>query len=743
MTVIEIGQTVSRRCGRLAVFVLIVMLLPGVSFAQAVAEKSLKYSVSWIGNSFSGKHDWVLQDVAGIFVDSDGTLFTNVFWDEGGGNVQEYKDGKIVAVASHTHGWGYEGGDAVAANSRYLFIAQNVDNEGGALKGDSWPAKGASWAGVSRRLRSDIKRGASFADGRGKEGDVLHGSFLPVTEFIEARNGAIRGLCATETRLFVSSPYDNTIKVFDAATMRKVGSWQVDRPDEMCIDREGYLWILQRPESGGAWKPVTLMADQNGPWKAIRFTADGKPLPQTIEFGAGVIPAALCADNNNRLLVADAGPDQQIKIYDDLDKMPKLSATVGEKGGIFAGPVCGQFGDLRFNKPTGVGTDSKRNIYVASSGSVAGGSTVIECYTPDGKCAWRVTGLTFVDLPAIDPLSDVDLFTKEEHFVLDDTKPPGADWTYRGYTVNPYKYPKDPRLSLSPTNALVRRINGQKFLFVSDMTGEFLHVYRFYPQTDGETAIPCALFGKPRPSAGEFRSPDKGEWLWLDRNGNGLFDDDEYQTSNQKAGGMLTPDNTGSIWNASGQQIRCLPVQGLDTHGIPVWDLGKAKFWPKPPELDDARRLHYCPDSDVMLLGGNKGEDHNQHWKPMGPVLCCYDHWNSGQQKLRWRIVLPYERGAKGHESAEPISFDVAGDYIFVAYTRGLKRDGLRWAFVKIYRLADAAFVGNLTSENDLGETGLLDLVQSVNATKRANGQYVILLEDDEKAKVLMFRWQP
>lgn len=68
------------------------------------------YSVSWIGNSFSGKQDWVLQDVAGMYVDPEGTLFTNVPWDEGGGNVQEYKDGKL-------------------------------------LKGSSWPAKGLAWAG--------------------------------------------------------------------------------------------------------------------------------------------------------------------------------------------------------------------------------------------------------------------------------------------------------------------------------------------------------------------------------------------------------------------------------------------------------------------------------------------------------------------------------------------------------------------------------------------------------------------
>ena len=70
----------------------------------------LPASVSWIGNSFSGKTAWVQQDVEGLWVDGDGTLFTNVRWDEAGGNVQQYRDGQLIAMARHTHG-----GDTKAA----------------------------------------------------------------------------------------------------------------------------------------------------------------------------------------------------------------------------------------------------------------------------------------------------------------------------------------------------------------------------------------------------------------------------------------------------------------------------------------------------------------------------------------------------------------------------------------------------------------------------------------------------
>ena len=65
----------------------------------------------------------------------------------------------------------------------------------------------------------------------------------------------------------------------------------------------------------------------------------------------------IAVDPANRLLVADAGVDRQTKIYDAIDTAPKLKGALGVKGGIFAGPVPGKFGDLRFNRPTVLGVD--------------------------------------------------------------------------------------------------------------------------------------------------------------------------------------------------------------------------------------------------------------------------------------------------------------------------------------------------------------------------------------------------
>ena len=710
--------------------------LSAFDFAQAQAPK-LNYSVSWIGNSYNGKTAWTLQDVDALCVLPDGTLFTNVFWDENGGNVQEYRAGEMTGIAEHTHGWGYNGGAAVAANSKYLFIAQQVDNEGSGLKGSSWPEKGLGWCGISRRLRSDIRQPAPFYGGRGGQGDTLRGAYFCVREYPEGTaNSAIRGMCADETRLFFSSPLDNAVKIYDAEGIIRLKSIPVSRPDRICLDKKGKLWILQKPETA------------DGAWIVLRFDANGTALPQKIALPVGVLPTDICVDARNRLLIADAGPDNQIKIYEDLDADPKLAGTFGVRGGIFAQPT-GKFGDLRFNRPVAVGADNAGRIYVVSDGQTGGGGTILECYNADSKLQWRRFGLTFVDCPAANPRNPTEIFTKEEHFTLDYSRPPGHDWTYRGYTVNPAKYPDDPRLHLGSTNARVEILDGKPFLFVSDMTGEYLHVYRFNSKTDGETAIPCVLFAR-RPIGDKkgypAQQPERGEWVWTDKNGDGKINADEFQTNGAAASdGLMTLDAQGTIWQAENgsKQMRALPLQNVDAKGIPHWDYRKAKTFQKPPELDEIRRLRYLPDRDVMLLGGNRGDNHNQHWKPMGPVLCVYDHWRGGKPVLQKSVVLPYEKGSSGHESAEPISFDVVGEYVFVAYTRGLKADGIKNAFIKILRLSNLSVVGNLSAESEFGETGLLDLVESASAVRRPNGEYVVFLEDDAKAKIVTFRWRP
>ncbi|MCL2349679.1 MAG: hypothetical protein FWC50_15620, partial [Planctomycetaceae bacterium] len=220
--------------------------------AELVAPNHAKqienYVTSWVGNTYgglnpqTGKGQWVQQDIAAMCVTPDGTVYTNVPWEEAGGNCSMYKDGEMLGRAGHTHGWGPEGGKAVAVNDKYVFIGLAYENEGGNLVDpDTWPPKGKRWFGISRRLRSDFTQGAPFEHGKGGKGDTLPKCFLVVNEVPEPPKGpveftqnisdlaAISGLWATNERLYVSNPYQNRIEIYDTETMKKISEWDLNR----------------------------------------------------------------------------------------------------------------------------------------------------------------------------------------------------------------------------------------------------------------------------------------------------------------------------------------------------------------------------------------------------------------------------------------------------------------------------------------------------------------------------------
>jgi len=303
----------------------------------------------------------------------------------------------------------------------------------------------------------------------------------------------------------------------------------------------------------------------------------------------------------------------------------------------------------------------------------------------------------------------------------------------------------------------VRRIQGQRFLFVNDMNGEYLQIYRF-DSRQGEIAIPAGLFAKRHIKQDENQGdnwpphqPEKGEWIWRDGNSNGAFDAGEYLDNNGKdapgAQGWWVDDN-GNIWLATEKQgIRYFPLQGLDQSGNPIWSFATMKVFAKPPHFEQVKRLRYDAANDVMYLGGTTTDHKNQHWKPMGPVLCRYDNWlkdaAQGNVKPRWQIVAPYQKGSSGHASCEPMGFHVAGDYLFVPYTGASKELKFSTGHIEIFKISDGTSAGSMEPPADIGEIGLQDIRECLVARRRADGEYLIFLEEDWKSKILLYRWRP
>jgi hypothetical protein len=746
--------------------------------------------VTWIGNSYpggDGRH--VPQDIDALCVTPDGRVFSNVFWEEGGGNVTEFKDGQVIGKAGHTHGWGATGGKAIACNSKYLFIAGRMHNEGGGLKDEStWPVKGKLWIGISRRPLNDITKPAPFENGKGGKGDTLKGAFLVVNEVDDNDKAQdISGLAGDEKRLYVSSPADGTIKIFDAETMARLAEWKTERPGPIALAKDGTLWMLQTKTKDAAAR-------------LIHLDRTGKVLPHFSEFEATANPVSIAPTPNGNIAIVDQGPRQQIRFVSATGIGSPF--TIGLKGGIYSkqsvievppahqagdqghphdiiGPLYqtvarGTFGDLRFNNPSAAVFDAAGNIYLAQRGSSGGGSTVLESYDKQNKLRWRLFGLNFVDMADVDPTDDTQIYTKEERFQYDYSKTGPAAWTYEAYTVNPLANPQDPRLHIWSAGVWMRRLpfnaptnqppasNSQEmqrlYTFVLDMNAEYLQVFSS-PRSalfsdddnpilgnDAETFYPIALFSKKRINKDGWppHQPAKGEWIWRSKNSNGAFDADEFESRESDAppsqGWWV--DNNGGIWLVTEKQgLRYFPCK--IKNGGPHWSYATMQTFPHAGEFDEVKRVRYDAKTDTLYLGGTKGADRNQHWKPMGPVIARYDNWLKGDKKLRWQITAPYQKGSAGHESCEPMGFDVAGDYVFVPYTGAGRQIGFKTGHIEVFRADNGASVGWMEPGADIGEIGLQDIRECLRAHKRADGEYIVFLEEDYKAKILMYRWKP
>jgi hypothetical protein len=668
------------------------------------------YKTSWIGNTFGGGKYWVQNHIEAMYVSANGTVYTNSVWDEAGREAGIYKDGKIVSMADDIHGWGRHGGTAVAVDSKYIYLAMSQDSIGKTDK--DYPPDKTTWYCVRRYdLSGKI---APFTGGRGLDKSMV----------IVSTKDKVTGLATANKELYVSDSAANRIRVYSTETMKELRSFSLANPGKITVDAKGNLWIIQNN-------------------KILHYSPTGKKLSQ--EITEVVQPTAIAIDRQGRLLVAENGPLQQILIYNVTGK-PAQVGTFGTKGGIYAGNP-GEVQDLKFYGITGVGTDAAGNIYVNNDGFNRSG-TDLRKFSPSGKKLWQLLGLLFVDNADADPKTDgLDLFTKQEHFVMDYSQPPGKQWTYKNYTVHPFKYPQDPRLHTSPDATIVRRIQGKRFLYITNMYSSFLQIYRFDDNDKSKIAIPSGMFvgtnaeGKPSISGNwPPNQPEKGEWIWRDRNGNGKFDQGEYDRSEDYPylGGWWV-DNKGDVWKTLRTHdnigIRHYPLQGLDAHGNPIYGYGSMKKFKTPSMFTDLRRIEYFPETDTMYLSGFTVEHPaiGDDTGVVGSEIIRFDNWSQENPTPRWRIVVPHDTTGKREVSTAAMS--VAGDYVFIVT--------FKTAEVYAYNAATGAQAHYFKPGPEVaGESGWIDIPHGIRAFRRSNGEYLVFVEEDWKGKVIIYRFK-
>ncbi|WP_233807715.1 hypothetical protein [Paraburkholderia sp. HP33-1] len=730
-------MTAVKLFSRLGVAVVLIhsLISPNVS-----AQSQLNYSTSWIGNSFGfGDGKWMQQDIQAISVGADGTVYTNSPWDESGSEIAAYRAGDKLAVAGSTHGWGAAGGDAVAVNHTYLYGAMSIGNQSNALVGADYPPANQTWYGITRRTLAKLATGAPFSGGIGNSANATKNSFLAVETVTTGIDASIRGLAATDSELYVADTYGNRIVVYDAQSMQPLRSWSVASPARIAIDSNSTLWIISGFGTGNL--------------SILHYRADGTALAGPLSLPAGTVPTDLTVSPSGQLLVADNGVSQQILVFNKgADGQMVAGASIGTRNGIFH-PVRGVPGDVRFNGITGIGADPAGNLYVAQNGegprapgsASVGQGAVLESYVYGTRVLnWRLYGLTFVDSGAFDPATSASVYTGSKRFTLNYSQPVGHEWSYAAFTLDRFDYPDDPAFH-EPRGVrgepMVRRFDGKRFLYTLDSGAHYLNVYRF-DAAHGEIAIPSGLLAQnPLPGTWPAGQPTYGEWLWRDVNGDGTVDASEI-SSNPSTGstvgdGFWWVDEPGNVWLATPLSgVREMPLQGLDSAGNPIYTYASSKMFAMPAPFTRLARLVYIASTDTMYLSGFTSAIpwDATHWKEAGPVLARYDNWSTGTPTQVYTISLPWNTYSDPQTTTVGVA--VAGNYIFVAelYTDR----------VDVYDARNGTAVGYMTPGASVGATsGWVDVYLGISAVRRDNGEYVVLVEDDARAKILMYRWTP
>lgn len=401
----------------------------------------LPISVTWFGNDIAIGPNipaWGGQtphNVADIHVTPDGTLYTNVHWEEHGANVSEFKGGQWINSA---HVGNHGGGRSITANSRYIYFIGNRYRTG----------KG----GIDRRGREDISKQA---------------------ENVHVDVEGIRAVVATEDRVFAAA--GENVNIYDA-DLKPLGSWPLPGADKMTVDSEGRLWVILPAAN-----------------RIVRVAQDGKLLPQVISLDAAVSPTDVAIDARGRLLVADGGPSEQVLIYDQIGSNPRLVDRFGEEGGLYSG-AAGRLGPKRFVRLVGVGADDAGNVYVASRPS-NNGSTMLHAYSTAGELLWQKQCHVWLDCPDVDPRDPNRVYSSTARYRVDWDQPVGRVGTAEAVTVHHRAFTDDFRhRSGGSGGTFLRRLNGGTlYQFNTDMNGKAIYVYRYDPAGHGDVAIPAGF----------------------------------------------------------------------------------------------------------------------------------------------------------------------------------------------------------------------------------------------------------
>ena len=411
-------------------------------------------------------------------------------------------------------------------------------------------------------------------------------------------------------------------------------------------------------------------------------------------------PAALSFAPDGRLVVCDDGPAQQVLIYESQYGALRLVERFGQPGGLRAG-TPGVVAPDKLYGLRGAGFDQEGNLYVALCINVQGAGTAIRSFDPDGALRWEVESHAFCDVYGFDPESDgTIIYGMDEIFTFDPDAAPGEGWRTQALTLDAIAYPDDPRIQGRSGSAFLRRHEGRRLLLTIPQQANRIEAFVF-EDTPSQIA--------------------------------------HYAGRLIEGGWALHVDSRGDIWrgDAPGRTIRRHRFTGWDETGMPVFEIEEPETYPWPDHYTEIARVHFIPETDTLYISGYTEAITSSSWGLIGGVLERYDGWTSGAPTRRWRV----EKLPTDQDGLYPKSFYVAGDYVFTVQVK--PTDGVP-AIVRVYGADDGATVGFMRPGPEVGgNSGWVDMSHGLQAIQRNNGDYLVIVEENYRAKNLIYHWRP
>ncbi len=524
--------------------------------------------------------------------------------------------------------------------------------------------------------------------------------------------------------------------------------------NKIAVEPRGWpeTWL---PLDGRAWGAIRIVGGKIGlrgltasrrtepqPGRVLRFSPDGKLLGTITDVAE---PLGLACDlKNNRVLISDNGPAQQVVAFREQAGAWKLDASFGKSGRLGqAGGLSGakgELGPLRFELARGLGLDASGNLYVFSVGASGHSQSRLESYQPDGTLRWRLNGMAFLDSADLDPATPDEAWSNTMRYRRDLQGTDGDGWRAVATTIDKARFPDDPRLHDMAGQVLgVRRIDGKRFLFTTTQGGDPVSVFRFENDASN-TAIPCAfLSGRHQTKAWPpYQPAGGGAWLWRDANGDGQFDATEFEKVAELTMSPFTVNARGDLWSAANGQIQCLSAEEkLDTHGIPVWSLAKRANYKVPALFADGgevRRLAPAPDGETVFGFGFARDLTNRigHNHPLGAQAVRLRR--QGDQLMEThRAVLPYDVDLAGAAHDQGYVVTAAGDYVFIGYEQRMT--------VLVLRASDLGVVGRI----DIGpqsQTPIFDGPPELIVARRGE-DYELFMPQYTGNATTVLTWKP